>query len=125
MNTLYIDTSKTEEVIVAIYQNGKIDKKIFHFPIGTMSDQLLTEIDKFIKSKAITTKDLSNIICYVGPGSYTSLRIGISLANALAFALNIPIFSIKEDEKLEEFIKKVPQGKEFSKPITVFYKQEI
>ncbi len=35
--------------------------------------------------------DLQGIICFQGPGSFTGLRIGLSVGNALAYSLNIPI----------------------------------
>ena len=41
---------------------------------------------------------IDGIICYKGPGSFTGLRIGLSVGNALAFSLKIPIVSSSGDD---------------------------
>src|ERR1700690_3954414 len=48
--------------------------------------QVLTEQNK-------TLQDLQGLAVFAGPGSFTGLRIGISVANALADSLQIPIVS--------------------------------
>jgi hypothetical protein len=72
---------------------GEIEKapkiKIVKKPFK-QSELLLTEIDKLVESKK-----LSGIIVVNGPGAFSGLRIGISTANALAYAWNIPITGIK------------------------------
>lgn len=40
-------------------------------------------------------QSLSGIVVFVGPGSFTGLRIGISFANGLAYALGIPVYETK------------------------------
>ncbi len=47
------------------------------------------------------------MVVFKGPGSFTGLRIGISVANALAYGLQIPIASAKGDDWLEKGIKKL------------------
>lgn len=41
--------------------------------------------------------DIEGIVIYKGPGSFTGLRIGLSVANALAYSLNVPIVVTSED----------------------------
>ncbi|MEX2013232.1 MAG: tRNA (adenosine(37)-N6)-threonylcarbamoyltransferase complex dimerization subunit type 1 TsaB, partial [Candidatus Levyibacteriota bacterium] len=48
-------------------------------------------IEKILKEKNITLRDLNSIEVNTGPGSFTGIRVGISIANALAFILNIPV----------------------------------
>lgn len=38
-------------------------------------------------------QDVQGIVCFKGPGSFTGLRIGLTVANALAYALKVPIVS--------------------------------
>jgi tRNA A37 threonylcarbamoyladenosine modification protein TsaB len=52
----------------------------------------VSQIREHYKS-SITLKDVGGIVCYSGPGSFTGLRIGASVANALAYAQNIPVVS--------------------------------
>jgi tRNA threonylcarbamoyladenosine biosynthesis protein TsaB len=51
-------------------------------------------IDKVIKSAQLTLSDIDAIAVSKGPGSYTGLRIGVSAAKGLCFALNIPLISV-------------------------------
>jgi len=56
-----------------------------------MSEELLSCIEQHLEWQHVTLQDLVGIIVFRGPGSFTSLRIGITTANALAYALQIPI----------------------------------
>ena len=51
-------------------------------------------IDKFIKESGWRIADLNAIGVSIGPGSYTGLRIGLSTAKGLCFALKIPLITI-------------------------------
>lgn len=57
------------------------------------SEKLLTEINRIVGAKNLLPK-LKGIIVASGPGGFTSLRIGLATANALAFSLQIPIVGI-------------------------------
>lgn len=64
------------------------------------AESLHVFIDEVIKSAQLTTKDLDAIAVSKGPGSYTGLRIGVSAAKGLCFALNIPLISVSTLEAL-------------------------
>jgi tRNA threonylcarbamoyladenosine biosynthesis protein TsaB len=49
-------------------------------------------------AQGIQLKDINGVVVFEGPGSFTGLRIGIAVANALAYALNIPITGEQGDE---------------------------
>ena len=51
-------------------------------------------IDKLIKESGCRIADLNAIGVSIGPGSYTGLRIGLSTAKGLCFALKIPLITI-------------------------------
>lgn len=50
---------------------------------------MLPAIDELLQTNSIGKKDLELIVACTGPGSYTGLRVGVSLAKALAFGLGI------------------------------------
>jgi tRNA threonylcarbamoyladenosine biosynthesis protein TsaB len=54
-----------------------------------LADQLLIKIDDFVREYAGGMTELTGIIVFSGPGSFTSLRIGHTVANAMADSLNI------------------------------------
>jgi tRNA threonylcarbamoyladenosine biosynthesis protein TsaB len=57
----------------------------------SLADTLLGEIRDLLATQQKTFADLTGVIVFRGPGSFTGLRIGISVANALAYGQEIPI----------------------------------
>lgn len=103
MKILYLDTSK-EEAEIGIYDDTKVQTFISYYAHRELSSTILIKIEEILKSYNLDFKSLEGIVCYKGPGSFTGLRIGISLANALSYGLNIPIEAIMEEETIEEGI---------------------
>ena len=63
--------------------------------IGNSHAEIITVfIDELIKASGLNYSDLSAIAVSKGPGSYTGLRIGVSTAKGLCYALDIPLISI-------------------------------
>ena len=58
------------------------------------AERLHVFIEAIIKEAGITFQDLSAIAVSQGPGSYTGLRIGVSAAKGLCFALDIPLIAV-------------------------------
>ncbi len=69
------------------------------------AERLHVFIENVIKEAGITMSDLSAIAVSKGPGSYTGLRIGVSTAKGLCYALDIPLISIATLEALAFQIK--------------------
>lgn len=84
--TLWINTTDYEKAKIRIQNFEK------EFEAGRqLSECLLKEIDGLLKEAGVTFKDISAIKVKTGPGSFTGIRIGIALANALGFALGAPV----------------------------------
>lgn len=94
----------------------------------TLSAELLGKIEKLYHQAKKEIKQTSGIIVNAGPGSFTGLRIGLSVANALAYDLNIPIVGVEKghqtDVLIERGIKFIDGKKTFSKPILPEYGAE-
>jgi tRNA threonylcarbamoyladenosine biosynthesis protein TsaB len=58
------------------------------------SEKLTIFIQEVIKEAGITLQNLHGVSVASGPGSYTGLRIGVSTAKGLCFALDIPLISV-------------------------------
>ncbi len=58
------------------------------------AERLHNFIDKIIKDAGLSVEDLSAVAVSKGPGSYTGLRIGVSAAKGLCYALEIPLLSV-------------------------------
>lgn len=99
------DTSDTE--IYRLDDNGQIEQQKL-WPAGrTLARDLPGEIDQLIDGKY---KDVTGIIAYRGPGSFTGLRIGITTANALAYAKQIPIVGVMGQDWLGDGAKMLKES---------------
>jgi len=83
---LHIDTTSNQQTIVKL--DSKIYKKTYSSP---RSQNLLLLISKSLKQQNKSLKDITKISVNPGPGAFTSLRVGVAVANALSFALNITV----------------------------------
>ncbi len=78
---------------------------------GRSHASLLTVfIDELLKGQGFETKDLEAVAVSKGPGSYTGLRIGVSVAKGIAYASSIPLIGI--DTTLSMFRGFLPAAKE-------------
>ena len=90
MKKVIIDTSDNKRISVGLRINDTDD--LIEQEVGTQKAQIvLPLIDQLLKKHSISLKDLTNIEVSTGPGSFTGLRVGVSIANALGYALKIPI----------------------------------
>lgn len=64
----------------------------------TLADNLHRHIDELLRAADSGWEELAGILVYRGPGSFTGLRIGITVANALAYGLDIPVIGETSDE---------------------------
>jgi len=93
-NILLIDTSSNKLISVGIRINGK--EYFIKRKIGKHKAQVvLPMIDKLLKEQGISLKDLKAVEVNASSGSFTGIRVGMTIANALSFALKIPVKKIK------------------------------
>jgi tRNA threonylcarbamoyl adenosine modification protein YeaZ len=55
---------------------------------------MAVEVDAILKRNNISAKDIGEVVVTIGPGSYTGIRIALTIAKTLAFALDIKIFAV-------------------------------
>lgn len=96
---LAIDTSDSKKIKLALYWPQKMSQKL-EFTSTKVSQNLLIEIDKFIKKNKIKLTHLKLIAINTGPGSFTGLRVGSTIANTLAYVLKIPAIGIKDQKNI-------------------------
>lgn len=66
------------------------------------SEVMVDEIDRMLKKHSLTREDLFAVISTKGPGSYTGVRISLTIAKTVSFALNIPLYLASSLEMLKD-----------------------
>lgn len=99
MITLYIDTSSSY-LYTGIVQNGKLISCIKENYGQELSRVALPKIVSMFDKCKLVAKDINKIIVVDGPGSFTGIRIGITIAKIFAWSLNIPIITITSLEAM-------------------------
>lgn len=109
---LALRTDKPEAELY-LYDNDNLLAKETWEAHRELADTLLLKINDLLKSKNITQADIKGIIMHTGEGSFTGLRIGTTVANAMAYSLSVPIVAAKGDEWIKsglDLIKSVKVG---------------
>lgn len=99
MRILYIDTSSSY-LYAGIVSSRKllceVKKEFGH----SLSEEALPSIVELFNEQNLKATDIDKIIVVNGPGSFTGIRIGITIAKVFAWSLNIPITTISALEAM-------------------------
>src|SRR5882672_6699809 len=90
---LAIETSGRVGSVALVDEAGAIEEE--QFPHGLQhAAGLIPLIDKLCSARRWTAADLQEVYVSAGPGSFTGLRIGITLAKTLAFAMGVKLVAV-------------------------------
>ena len=103
---LNIDTSDNKKIKVFIESNNSIILSKNILANRNQSEKLLLLIDKLLIESNLKAKDLKEIRVFNSGSSFTSLRIGVLVANALAYSLGIKVYSYPNKSKYIKKLKK-------------------
>lgn len=90
---LQIDTA-TEVCSVSLSLDGQVIHKMEATEPNLHASKLTVFIDELLRNAKWSYADLSAVAVSKGPGSYTGLRIGVSTAKGLCYALDIPLLAV-------------------------------
>lgn len=93
MFSILLDSSD-KFLAVGIAKNGTLIDSIQYEAWQRQSEMMITELESILKKNNITRFDVSNVVCGIGPGSYTGVRISLTIAKVMAMTLNIPLFTV-------------------------------
>jgi tRNA threonylcarbamoyladenosine biosynthesis protein TsaB len=107
-----IITIKTDQPLaeIGLYENSNKREYIKWEAHRKLSTQIHLKIEEVLSRHNLEMKDIEGVVFYSGPGSFTGLRIGASVANALAFGLDIPVISQNDDGWLDSGIQRIVSG---------------
>ncbi len=89
------------EAEIYVLDQGAIRAKKLWVAGRELSEQLLSEIYALLDSVNSKPRDIQAVLVYQGPGSFTGLRIGISVANAIGYSLEMPVVGASGNGWLE------------------------
>lgn len=76
-----------------------------------LAETIHLKINKLMRHQNMKLKDIQAIIVFKGPGSFTGLRIGLSVANALASGLQIAIVGSQDKDWVKQGVLKLQKAK--------------
>jgi len=94
-NLLCIDTISSAAGVTVVKSN-----EVFYESLDPKkaSESIIDLIDQGLKQVFLSPNDLNGVMVIKGPGSFTGLRVGISVANQFSHQLKIPIVGLRTDE---------------------------
>ena len=104
MTIFYIDTTSSYLYTAIVKDNNLLieNKK----NLGkNLSIETVSIVSNMFNEVHIKPNDINKIIVVNGPGSFTGIRIGVTLAKIMAWSLNIPILTITSMEAMAKSIK--------------------
>ena len=105
---LILDTS-SKYLVVGLAKEEELIAVIQYEAWQRQSEVAMQEIEKILKENNVDIKDVNKVIVSKGPGSYTGIRIALTIAKVLGLVRNVDVITLSS---LEIFIK--PKGKYIS-----------
>lgn len=86
--------SATDLASVALYDGGRVLAEVSWHSARRHTVELMPQVDSLCTSMGLTAADLSGLAVAVGPGSFTGIRVALSLAKGIAGARQLPLFGV-------------------------------
>jgi tRNA threonylcarbamoyladenosine biosynthesis protein TsaB len=103
---LLIRTDKPEAELYLYDKNGQVD--VFKWEAHRqLAETLHKKIKELLDENNIEWSGLTGIGCFKGPGSFTGLRIGLTVANALANSLSVPVIAEGSDDWAKRCVERL------------------
>ena len=90
---LLLDSSNTS-LTVGLCSKEKLIDYTSYEAWQTQSEHMIPEINALLEKHKVGKEDIKGIMVSVGPGSYTGVRIAITIAKVMSVALNIPVYPV-------------------------------
>ena len=109
MLVLVIRTDKPEAEIGLFDDDKKLAYEVWQAH-RQLAETIHQKITKVLSVKGVTFENIRGIVAFEGPGSFTGLRIGLTVANSLAYGLEIPVVATKGEDWIKLGIKRLLDG---------------
>jgi len=75
-----------------------------------LAETLHQKIEGLLQAQHKGWADIQGIVCFQGPGSFTGLRIGLTVGNALRYSYRLPVVATRDPQWLETGIRRLLGG---------------
>jgi tRNA threonylcarbamoyladenosine biosynthesis protein TsaB len=111
MLILTIRTDKPEAEIALFEDENRLAYETWQAH-RELASTIHKKIELLVHGQKKQLKDVKGIVCFKGPGSFTGLRIGITVADSLAYGLEIPIVATGGDDWMEIGLRRLQAGED-------------
>ncbi len=98
--TILLDSS-VNDLSVGIAFNSEIIALASYYAWQKQSEYMVEELNILLKDNHIDKNEIKDIMVSIGPASYTGVRIALTIAKVMAFALNVPLYPISSLQVLK------------------------
>lgn len=110
MKILTIRTDQPQAEIGLYEDRNQLDYEVWQAD-RDLSLTILSKIKELLAKNQLEFQNLEGIVGFKGPGSFTGLRIGLTVANTLSYGLKIPVIGSDKERWLEDGIDGLLEGK--------------
>ncbi len=100
------------EAYLGLFKDDQLLKDISWEAHRELSNTIFQKLQSLLSSQKLKLTQIEGIVCFKGPGSFTGLRIGLTAANGLAYALNAKIIATDGVDWASGGIKKLIKGED-------------
>ena len=93
MNILFLDTTLPNGTLI-LGTPEKGDHHHYTLEEKKTSEKIHAALDEVLADRQLTLADIDHVIVTRGPGSFTGARVGLAIAQALQFSLNVPVTAL-------------------------------
>lgn len=109
MLILTIRTDKPEAEIGLFKDQNQLTNEVWQAH-RQLAETIHQKINQLLTVQGSTLYNLEGVVCFKGPGSFTGLRIGLTVGNALAYGLQVPIVSAQGENWVQSGISRLHKG---------------
>ena len=106
MKTIVMD-SANQYLVVALYEDGKCLDKIQEIGNRKQSKYAIVYLEKLLKKHHLQVLDFDEMVITIGPGSYTGVRVALTIAKTLAAVSSIKIKTVSSLKAMAGFKKAI------------------
>ena len=93
MYTVLLDSSNTS-LTVGLAKDNVLLESVSYEAWQSQSEHMIPELDNLLKKYHVDRKEIEDVVVAIGPGSYTGVRIAITIAKTMATALSCKVYEV-------------------------------